>query len=144
MQDLLLKHEKAVAQYLSTHYEEVRWCSLFYYITFKWITKFLSDIPYLLLEISKYAICQHVSCSSIDVRILFQFFEHYDKLLASPNYVTRRQSLKVRHTNNQHFASVWLTMFLLKWTDDSIVMYFSFFPNFFWSHQIHKQWGVIS
>lgn len=42
--DLLTKHEIAVAQFLSTHYEE--------------------------------------------------FFVNYDKLLASPNYVTRRQSLK--------------------------------------------------
>lgn len=41
---------------------------------------------------------------------LLQFWEHYDSLLASPNYLTRRQSVKVStHAHALFGALVWLS-----------------------------------
>lgn len=37
----------------------------------------------------------HFIFSLSDKKLLLQFFDLYEKLLTSPNYVTRRQSLKV-------------------------------------------------
>lgn len=52
-----------------------------------------ADRKYLIITIILFTVNSFFSFTKLG--LLFQFFEHYEKLLMSSNYVTRRQSLKV-------------------------------------------------
>lgn len=91
LQDLLTKHESAVSQYLTNNYSEV--CHI-------WIVTIIYPLISLTLVLFL-----------IPIDFYFQFFEQYEKLLTSPNYVTRRQSLKVSSLVNSPFFWLFLWLF---------------------------------
>ncbi|WRX19955.1 Mo25-like - like 2 [Theobroma cacao] len=73
--DLLTKHGTLVSEYLTAHYDE-------------------SCEGVCLRDFVKMFIF-HFSVTLSNEKMLFQFFDLYEKLLTSSNYVTRRQSLKL-------------------------------------------------
>ncbi|RVX21737.1 Calcium-binding protein 39-like [Vitis vinifera] len=71
--DLLTKHGNAVAVFLTAHYDEL----------------------FLIVCTCMVQVNKKTFFTFIFLHLLIQFFDQYEKLLTSPNYVTRRQSLKV-------------------------------------------------
>ncbi|GMP76901.1 hypothetical protein CsSME_00033375 [Camellia sinensis var. sinensis] len=87
--DLLTKHEAAVSEFLTAHYDEVGnpiYRGLFWP---SWKSFFC-----VLSKLLKSVRCKFFIVHTCVVQAV-KFFEQYEKLLTSSNYVTRRQSLKL-------------------------------------------------